>query len=97
PYGLGEWDGIPNAVRHYDVNRYLLTHYRPVVDIDGIEYLLRNDLPFDPAAIDRLTLSSEPLLGGLNHVAPKCNWGAAPERFAPKPKDEASSTGSLDL
>ena len=40
-------------VRHYEVNRYLQTHYRPVVSVDGFLFLLRDDLPFDAATDPR--------------------------------------------
>jgi hypothetical protein len=84
-------------VRHYDVNRYLLTHYRPVVGVDGMVYFLRNDLPFDPASIDRLSLQGAPQFVALNDSPLPCDWGAAPERFAPKPAPEAKRSGLLPL
>ena len=95
--GLGSWDRIANMVRHYDVSRYLLTHYRPVVGVGGILYLLRNDLPFDPATIDRLPLSANPQFAELDEKTLLCDWGAAPERFAPAPEDDAKSSGPLQL
>ncbi|MGZ4735425.1 MAG: hypothetical protein ACXV8R_07460 [Acidimicrobiia bacterium] len=97
PSGLEAWDGIPNMVRHYDVSRYLLTHYRPVVGVDRIVYLLRNDLPFDPASIDRLSLTSIPQFAALNQGPQICDWGAAPERFAPEPARGAKRSGPLAL
>jgi hypothetical protein len=84
-------------VRHYDVNRYLLTHYRPVVGVGGTVYFLRNDLDFDPQSIDGLSLSAPPEFVGLERSALACDWGAAPERFAPGPERGATSTGSLPL
>ncbi len=95
--GLSSWDGIANMVRHYDVNRYLLTHYRPVVGVDGTVYFLRNDLPFDAASIDRLSLSQPPQFVALNESPLPCDWGAAPERFAPKPARGAKRSGPLPL
>ena len=50
--GIGAWDGIANAVRHYRVSAYVLAHYEPLLGIDGYTILQRNDLGLDPAAID---------------------------------------------
>lgn len=38
---LGSWDGIPNMVRHFEVSRYLLTHYEPARKIGDSLVLLR--------------------------------------------------------
>jgi hypothetical protein len=95
--GLQGWDDVANMVRHYDVNRYLLTHYRPVVGVDGLVYFLRNDLPFDRSSIDRLSLSGTAQYVSLEQLALPCDWGAAPERFAPRPARGAKRTGPLPL
>lgn len=97
PSGMSIWDDIPNMVRHYDVNRYLLTHYRAVVGVGTYTYLLRNDLPFDPAVIDGIDLSVAPRFTNLDEGPLPCDWGAAPQRFAPGPAPGATRRSRLQL
>src|SRR6202011_4573857 len=33
--GLPDWDGVPNEVRHYEISRYILHHYRPLARLHG--------------------------------------------------------------
>lgn len=93
--GLWNWDLIPNMVRHYAVNRYLQTHYRPVVAIAGFVFLLKHGTPFDPAAVQRLSLYGPASFGNLDKVSYPCDWRAVPARFALHPAPNAVSTGAL--
>ena len=72
--GFSSWDLISNMVRHYEVNRYLQTHYRPVVSVDGFLFLLRDDLPFDAATIRELDLNGLATFGNLDDVPTRCDW-----------------------
>ena len=43
-FGLLIYDGIPQALRSYDVSTYLYAHYRPLLDVQGQLLFLRDDL-----------------------------------------------------
>jgi hypothetical protein len=45
--GLGDWDGIPNEVRHYVIARYVNLHYLYDRTIEGSVIFRRADLPAD--------------------------------------------------
>ena len=73
-FGLASWDGPQAEVRHYDVAQYLLDHWTPVLDADGILYMARNDL------VDEVTPVPEglgvPVTGrDLYFFPPDCDWG----------------------
>jgi hypothetical protein len=74
--GLPEWDGVLNAVRHYEVSQYLLDHYVPLVDVDGTLVLLRSDLAAHAPPLPPLLGPS--VTAGLYFDAPTCAWGDIP-------------------
>ena len=72
------WDGIVNAVRHYDVSEYLLDHYVPVRDVGGF-VVMAPPRPWRPSG-------PRPLL------PPRaCDWGYVPSFFTPAPAASATS------
>jgi hypothetical protein len=64
--GLGAWDGVTSMVRHYDVSRYLLTHYRPFKELRGNLLMVRNDTDW----------ASEGKVSRTGYE--QCNWGTVP-------------------
>ena len=77
-YGLDNWDGIVNPVRHYDVSQWLLEHYRPWMSLQGDLLYVRNDLdPPDPATLAP-SLSQAPIVDDLIDRVPQCQWGTSP-------------------
>jgi hypothetical protein len=78
-YGMSQWDGIVNPVRHYDVSQWVLEHYRPWVALDHQVLYLRNDIEQPPADQLAPDVSAEPVTGdGLIFELPACDWGLAP-------------------
>jgi hypothetical protein len=78
-FGLPEWDGISNQVRHYDVSQYILDHYRPVLDSHTFVLMARNDLarPVASRTTDQLYFANLP-----------CDWGYAPNFLDTRPEPE---------
>ena len=76
-FGLISYDGIPQALRSYDLSTYLYAHYRPLLDVRGQLLLLRDDL----------SASAPPVPAGLNTTGlyfdtPACTFGDIPNYFA---------------
>ncbi len=82
---LPVWDGIPDAVREYDISQYLLDHYRPFADVDG--QLIYVDRTADVAISSSLKseLGAALNLTDLPFQYPDCTWGDAPESLAVQP------------
>ncbi|MHB1774814.1 MAG: hypothetical protein ACYCU7_02325 [Acidimicrobiales bacterium] len=88
-FGLPEYDGIPEAVRTYDVSRYLLSHYRPVLDYDGQLIMLRNDLTTRRRPLPSLPPGSF-TTSNLYFATPVCTFGDIPNFFT-LPRNYATS------
>ena len=65
-------DGVANQVRYYDVSRYLLETYVPVWESHGFVFMRRRK---DVTEGER----------ALYFRGPPCDWGYAPNFFAPTP------------
>lgn len=93
--GLPGWDGVANAVRHYEISEYLLDHYRPVMIAGGNLLLLRNDLELPPGWPSGLDLNSPLIPQNLYFFTLPCDWGYAPDflEVDPPPAEAAA----LDL
>jgi hypothetical protein len=87
--GLGEWDDIPKAIRHYRVSSYLLDHYEPFMGVDGFTILQRGDLGLDPASLLSAfgERASAPLPTGIRD----CDWGRVPEFLDDAPAASADA------
>ena len=73
--GIPAWDLITNSVRHYDVSRYILTHYHPLVSVDTQLLYIRdgtND-PVNPLSV--APSRSVATIQGLYFDRP-CDWGS---------------------
>ncbi len=78
-YGLSQWDGVVNPVRHYDVSQWLLEHYRPWVALNHQVLYLRDDIDAPDTDLLARSVSAEPVTGdGLTYEIPACDWGLAP-------------------
>src|SRR4029453_12323496 len=69
-------DGVANQVRYYDISRYLLDTYVPVAESHGFVFMKRRS-------------EAEPGRRSLYFRAPPCDWGYAPNFFAPGPDRSA--------
>jgi hypothetical protein len=74
--GLANWDGISNEVRHYEVSRYILDGWVPVLRTHGNLLLLRRDLV--RPGLPMPSLSEPPVTAGLWFSGAGCAWGASP-------------------
>jgi hypothetical protein len=71
--GLPLWDGVENQVRHFEVSQYVLDGWTPLLETDGVLFLLRNDLmAHRPAAPP---LSPAPVTTDLYSSQAECTWG----------------------
>jgi hypothetical protein len=84
-YGLPEWDGIPNTVRHYDVSQYILDNYWPLLSIRGQILYADASAGLSPALAQRLHLREAPITDDLPFRGQACDWGAAPNFLTVSP------------
>lgn len=81
--GLGDWDDVPTTVRHYEISRYLLQHYRPFARVTDQVFLARKDRWPEPRRVP--PASTELLSGPAVYSGMRaCDWGYAPN-FMPDP------------
>jgi hypothetical protein len=71
-------DGVANQVRYYDISRYLLDTYVPVAESHGFVFMKRRS-------------EAVPGRRSLYFRAPPCDWGYAPNFFAPGPDSSAEA------
>jgi hypothetical protein len=98
-FGLPDWDGIPNQVRHYDVSEYILDHYRPLLASQGWLFMARNGsgLRPPPRALEG-ALYERPATDVLYFRTLRCNWGYAPNFLSTGPaEDEAARAVELRM
>jgi hypothetical protein len=93
--GLPSWDGVANAVRHYEVSEYLLDQYRPVIIAGGNLIMLRNDLDPPPGWPSGVGFNTPPMPGNPYFYGLPCDWGYAPNFLEVHTPPE--ETGSRDL
>jgi hypothetical protein len=86
--GFSNWDGIPNMVRHYDVSRWILDHYRPLLATHFTTIYARRDMP--PPSPLGLRLSERPITRGVDFRGQPCTWGYTPN-FLERARDPSSA------
>ena len=85
--GLGDWDGVPNVVRHYDISRFLLANYLPLARVAGQTFYILKGL--DPTPRKALPPSVEVLQArGGYEAGQQCDWGYSPDFLEPEPMVE---------
>jgi hypothetical protein len=93
-FGLPSWDGVPNAVRHYDISEYLLDHYEPFVAFDGYTLFAKPGRTIPRDRLVSLPLAP-PSFENLAFPAHPCAWGYAPNFFSVEPAAGAQRTDPL--
>ncbi len=94
--GMSSWDGIANAVRHYEVSRYLLRAYRPLLRVHGYLFLISRAVK-DVRDPNTLELSSPPITHDLDALESGCNWGLSPLFLDIGPQPGRSEDIPVDL
>jgi hypothetical protein len=78
------FDNVPNEVRDYDVSRYVLTGWTPLLATHGVLFLLRNDLVAKRPAVPHLTQPAQTT--GLYNSQAECTWGYSANFLESPPK-----------
>jgi hypothetical protein len=78
--GLGPWDGIPNDVRHHEISRFILDHYRPLGTVAGQTFFIDKSRGPDAPAREQSPDARNGYLIGIH-----CDWGYAPNFLEPEP------------
>lgn len=87
--GLPLWDGIANEVRHYDVSRYLLDHYRPLLHSHGFLVFARNGARTPSVSDVASKLDETAQTTDLYFRTFPCDWGYTPDFLTIHPQSEA--------
>jgi hypothetical protein len=89
--GLPFWDGIANEVRHYDVSRYLLDHYHPLLHSHGFLVFARNGAPTPPVSNVANKLEEPAQTTDLYFRTFPCDWGYTPDFLTIHPQSESGA------
>lgn len=73
---LPTMDGVPNAVELYLVSRWILQHYRPLLESHGRTIYALPGTP--PVSSLHLHLNQQPATVGVPFLGQECSWGFAP-------------------
>jgi hypothetical protein len=96
-YGLLNWDGIPNQVRHYEVSQYILDHYTPLLSTHTqLIYGLKSD-QLSPEVGITLPLQQPPQTQNLDFAGFACDWGYAPNFLSITPPPNQASVSPVTL
>jgi hypothetical protein len=91
---LPTMDGVPVAVRLYLISRWILAHYRPLVESHGRTIYALPGVP--PVSSLDLHLHQPPGTVGVPFLGQQCSWGFAPT-FLNGPAEPPSGTPSVLL
>jgi hypothetical protein len=86
--GFAYMDDIPNNVRFYDVSKYVLRGWTPVLRTHGVLVMVRNDLV---ASRPVPALTTPPQTTDLYFSGPSCQWGATPNYLRVPDSDRATT------
>jgi hypothetical protein len=75
-YGLQAMDGVPVAVRLYLISKWVLAHYRPLLESHGRTIYALPGTP--PVSSMHLHLQQQPATVGVRFLGQACSWGDAP-------------------
>ena len=89
--GLPFWDGIANEVRHYDVSRYLLDHYHPLLHSHGFLVFARNGAQTPPLSEVTSKLEEPAQTTDLYFRTFPCDWGYTPDFLTIHPQSESGA------
>jgi hypothetical protein len=89
--GLPFWDGLTNEVRHYDVSRYLLGHYRPLLYSHGFLVFVRDGVKVRPVTDLTDELAEPARTTDLYFRTFPCDWGYAPDFLSIRPQSRAGA------
>lgn len=84
-YGLLNWDGIPNMVRHYEVSQYILDHYSPLLDTHTEIIYARTSDSVSASKAQSLSLQEPVSTSDLPFAGFSCDWGYAPNFLSISP------------
>ena len=90
PVGLPTWDGVSNAIRHYEVSEWILRRYRPIGASHGFVVMVPKSAPAPPLTALHDRLVKAPRTDRLYERGPSCNWGYAPNFLTPAPETDAT-------
>jgi len=84
PFGLPLWDGPHNEVRHFIVSQYLLDGWTPFLQVDGVIFLLRNDLVSSAPPLP--SLHGEAVVDDVYFAGPVCDFGDSANFLTSEPE-----------
>lgn len=83
-FGLPVEDLILGPIRQYIVSRYVLTHYRPLTDVNGQLVMIRSDLVHEVPPISSLHLSNIAAASKATYFSTyNCEFGQIPDFLSP--------------
>jgi hypothetical protein len=96
-YGLLNWDGIPNQVRHYEVSQYILDHYTPLLSTHTQLIYGLSSAQLSPDVAMSLPLQEPRTTQNIDFAGFACDWGYAPNFLAISPPPNQASVSPVTL
>ena len=96
-YGLLNWDGIPNQVRHYEVSQYILDHYTPLLDTHTQLIYGLTSAQLSPDLAASLPLQQPPQTQNIDFAGFACDWGYTPNFLSISPAPSQASVSPVTL
>jgi hypothetical protein len=90
--GLPFWDGLTNEVRHYDISRYLLDNYQPLLYSHGFLIFARASAYLRPVSDLTGKLAEPATTTDLYFRTFPCDWGYAPDFLSIHPHSDSGVT-----
>jgi hypothetical protein len=90
--GLPFWDGLTNEVRHYDISRYLLDNYQPLLYSHGFLIFARASTYLRPVSDLTGELVEPATTTDLYFRTFPCDWGYAPDFLSIHPQSNSGVT-----
>jgi hypothetical protein len=90
--GLPFWDGLTNEVRHYDISRYLLDNYQPLLYSHGFLIFARASAYLQPVSDLTGRLVEPATTTNLYFRTFPCDWGYAPDFLNIHPQSNSGVT-----
>ena len=91
-YGLPAMDGVPVSVELYLISKWVLEHYRPLLESHGRTIYALPGVP--PVSSFHLHLHQQPATAAVPFRGQTCNWGNAPS-FLSGPAEPPSAARAV--
>jgi hypothetical protein len=96
-FGLLNWDGVANMVRHYDVSQYILDNYTPLLSTHTEIIYGRTSDQLSPSTAQGIPLQQPVVTSDLAFGGYSCDWGYGPNFLSISPPASTHQVAPVTL